>query len=125
MDMKKYIEMGEEKAGNQVKLAKFLNIQPSTLGLVKMGKKSLTAALCLKLAQFIEVDEVKVISASNLIIEKNPERRKIFESYLKGGSKAASFALIAVFLSVNLIMTPTPANASQQTFDMAEEFILC
>ena len=113
--MKKYIEIGEKKAGKQIELANYLNIQSSTLRLVKQGKKSLTTAMCIKLARYIEEDELEVIAASNLIIEKDEERRKIFESCFKKTSKAASFIIAALFLAVISITSPNPANASQST----------
>lgn len=122
MEMKKYIELGEEKAGSQKKLAEYLDTRYTTLGLVKSGKKSLTTALCIKLARYIEEDELKVIAASNLIIEKDENRRKIFESCF---SKVASFTIAAFFLAVISIMTPSPANAEPEPVRITEQYILC
>ena len=122
MEMKKYIELGEEKAGSQKNLAEYLDTRYTTLGLVKSGKKSLTTALCIKLARYIEEDELKVIAASNLIIEKDEKRRKIFESCF---SKVASFTFAAFFLAVISIMTPSPANAEPAPVRIAEQFVLC
>ena len=115
MEMKKFIEMGEKKAGSQAKLAEIIDTRYTTLVAVKAGKKSLTTATCMLLAQYIGVEEVKVISASNLIIEKDEKRRKIFENYLKETDKAASFVVAALFLAVISITSPNPANASQAT----------
>jgi transcriptional regulator with XRE-family HTH domain len=112
MEMKKFIEMGEKKAGKQIELAKYLNIQASTLGLVKQGKKSLTAALCIKLARYINVDELEVIAASNLIIEKDEERRKIFESCLKKTSKAAGVTAAAIVISILTLAPIAPTGAT-------------
>jgi len=80
--MKKYIEIGEKKAGKQIELARILNVRDSTLRLVKSGNNGLPDAICIKLADYIEVDPLHVIAASNLVTEKNEERRKIFESCL-------------------------------------------
>lgn len=115
MEMKKFIEMGEKKAGKQIELAKYLNIQASTLGLVKQGKKSLTTALCIKLARYIEVDELEVIAASNLIIEKDEERRKIFESCLKKTSRAATVTIAAFIISILTLAPITPTHAVQNS----------
>lgn len=109
MDMKIYIEMGEKRAGKQSELAKYLNVRYTTIGLVKSGKRGLPEALCIKLARYIDEDEIKVIAASNLVTEKDEERRKIFESCF---SRAASFTIAAFFVAVISIMTPSPANAS-------------
>lgn len=106
MEMRDYVEKGEKKAGSQVKLAEYLKIQASTLGLVKQGKKSLATAHCIKLARYIDADEIKVIAASNLIIEKDEEKRKIFESCL-------SWFVVVIFASIMTVMTPSPAEASK------------
>jgi len=112
MKMKTYIEMAEKKAGKQAELAKYLNVRYTTIGLVKSGKRGLPEALCIKLADFIEVNPLAVIAASNLITEKDEERRKIFENCL---SKVASLTSITLLIGVISIMTPPTANASQST----------
>lgn len=122
MEMKKYIELGEKKAGKQIELAKILGVRDSTIRLVKTGHSRLPDALCIKLADFIEVDRLEVIAASNLMTEKNEERRKIFESCF---SKVASFTFAAFFLAIISIMTPSPANAEPQPVRIAEQFVLC
>jgi len=125
MEMKEFIEMGEKKAGKQIELANYLNIQSSTLRLVKQGKKSLTTALCIKLARYIEADELEVIAASNLIIEKDEERRKIFESCLKKTSKVASIAMI---IGATTLLTPSSESfVKTDTYKEtnAGDFILC
>lgn len=80
MKMKTYIELGEKKAGKQIELARILNVRDTTLRLAKSGKKGLPDAICIKLADYLEVDRIEVIAASNLVTEKDEERRKIFES---------------------------------------------
>ncbi len=125
MEMKKYIELGEKRAGKQIELAKILGVRDSTIRLVKTGHSRLPDALCIKLADFIEVDRLEVIAASNLMTEKNEERRKIFESCFKSTSKAASFIVTALFIALISITTPNPANASQARESIAEQFVLC
>ncbi|GJL73527.1 MAG: hypothetical protein NMNS01_27260 [Nitrosomonas sp.] len=112
MEMKKFIEMGEKKAGKQIELAKHLNIRPSTLRIVKSGRTSLPAAICIELARYIDVDELEVIAASNLIIEKNEERRKIFESCFK----TARTASIVIALGAATMISPTTVNAETTTY---------
>lgn len=106
MEMKEFIEKGEKKAGSQKELAEYLGTRYTTLVAVKAGRKSLTTALCIKLARYINEDEIKVIAASNLIIEKDEERKKIFESCL-------SWFVVVIFASVLTVMTPSPAEASK------------
>ena len=122
MKMRNYIEMGEKRAGKQIELARILGIRDTTIRLAKSGKKGLPDDVCIKLADYIEVDRLEVIAASNLVTEKDEEKRKIFESCF---SRAASFTIAAIFMAIISIMTPSPANASQQTIDITEQFVLC
>ena len=122
MELKKYIETGEKRAGNQIELARILGIRDTTLRLAKSGKKGLPDDICIILADYINEDRLEVIAASNLVTEKDDRKRKIFESCF---SRAASFTIAAFFVAVISIMTPSPAKASQQPIDIAEQFVLC
>ena len=82
MNLRDYIEMGEMEAGSQVKLAEFLMMNPANIRNAKRGTQGIPDAMCIKLAKLIGVTEIEVIAASNLVTEKNPERRKIFEGCL-------------------------------------------
>lgn len=109
MKMKEFIERAEAKAGKQIELAKILGVSASYIRLVKAGKNGLSADMCIILADYISADRLEVIAASNLVTEKDEEKRKIFESCF---SRAASFTIAAFFLAVISIMTPSAANAS-------------
>ena len=111
--------MGEKKAGKQAELAKYLNVRYTTIGLVKSGKRGLPEALCIKLADYIGVNPLQVIAASNLITEKDEERRKIFESCF---TRAASviFALAAVTSSALLSL-----KSNAYLIAITEQFVLC
>jgi DNA-binding XRE family transcriptional regulator len=113
MEMRQFIEMGEEKAGGQSKLAEIIQTRYTTLVAVKAGKRSLTAATCIKLARYINVEEIEVIAASNLIIEKDEERRKIFESCLKKAGKVAGTTAAALVISVMTISGNSLINNSE------------
>lgn len=108
MDMKTFIEIGEKKAGKQIELAKLLNVRDTTIRLAKSGKKGLPDAICIKLADYIEVNPLQVIAASNLVTEKDEERIKIFKSCLNRAASIAAAALIFTFSS----MTSSPAHAA-------------
>ena len=82
MNLRDYIEMGEMEAGSQVKLAEFLMMNPANIRNAKRGTQGIPDAMCIKLAKLVKVTEIEVIAASNLVTEKNPERRKIFEGCL-------------------------------------------
>jgi len=82
MYLKEYIEMGEKAAGNQVKLATYLEQNDSNVRKMKQDKRGLPDPMCIKLAHLIGVDPLHVIAASNLVTEKNTARRKLLESCL-------------------------------------------
>lgn len=124
MEMREFIEMGERKAGKQVMLAKYLNVKPSTLRIVKSGRTSLTTALCIKLARYIEVDELEVIAASNLIIEKDEERRKIFESCLKKAGKAAGTTAAALVISASALPSNSLINNAETQMNLQKYTLL-
>lgn len=102
MDMKKYIEDAEKKAGKQIELAKMLGVSASYIRLIKAGKSGLSADMCIVLADFIGADRLEVIAASNLVTEKDERKRKIFESCFR---KVASVAAATVITSI-LTLTP-------------------
>jgi hypothetical protein len=106
MEMKKYIEMGEKAAGSQTKLAEYLGQKTPNLVRIKRGTAGLPNPLCIKLAQLIDVNPLDVIVASDLVTEKNTERRKLLESCF---SKAASIAFVAI---MSMAVTPSPAEAA-------------
>ena len=82
MDLREYIEIGEKAAGNQVKLASYLEQNDSNMRKMKHHKRGLPDPMCIKLAHLIGVDPLHVIAASNLVTEKNSGRRKLLESCL-------------------------------------------
>ena len=117
--MKIYIEMGEKKAGKQIELARFLGIRDTTLRLAKSGKMGLPDAICLKLADYIEVSRLEVIAASNLVTEKDEERRKLFESCFT--TAASVIFLMLVVDNYGLLSSETITSS----LSIASVFVLC
>lgn len=107
MEMKELIEIAEKKAGSQIALAKMLGQFDSSIRQVKSGKKGLPDAVCIELADFLEVDRLAVIAASNLVTEKNEKRKQIFKGCIKGLEKATAMGLI---IATTTILTPTTAE---------------
>lgn len=105
-ELKQFIEIGEKKAGKQIELANILGITDVNIRMAKAGNRGLPDAICFLLADYIDVDAASVIAASNLVTEKNEERRKIFESYLKKSTSAAASLLIAVLATAILTFSP-------------------
>ena len=108
MEMKNYIEEGAKKAGSNKELAKFLGQSQSILSDVKAGKRGLPVVACTQLAEFIGIDPIKVIMASELTTEKDEKKRKILESCFQ---KVASFAAIAVVTSIVTLSMASPVHA--------------
>lgn len=121
MEMKTYIEKAEKKAGKQIELAKKLGISDAYIRMVKTGRRGFSDDICIKLADYIGEDRLEVIAASNLVTEKDEEKRKIFESCFKKTSQAACIGLV---VGLTMIMTPIPTNASYNMNTKAEQFIL-
>jgi hypothetical protein len=103
MNLRDYIEMGEMEAGSQVKLAEILMMNPANIRNAKRGTQGIPDAMCIKLAKLVSVTEIEVIAASNLVTEKNPERRKIFEGCL--------VTLTSIAFAVLLAANPTTSEA--------------
>ena len=119
MEMKTYIEMGEKKAGKQTELGKILGIKENYLRNAKSGRAGLPDAICIKLADYLEVNPLQVIAASNLVTEKDEDRRKVFESCFTRAASAI-FALAAVY------NFPLLSGKSNTYFlAIAEQFVLC
>ena len=76
--------------------------------MVKSHHRGLPDALCLQLADYISVDRLEVIAASNLITEKDEKKRKLFESCF---TKAATIAAAALIFGGSS-MTSSPAHAA-------------
>lgn len=80
MEFRNYIENGERKAGKQTELAKILGISDAYIRAAKRGNRGLPDAICIRLADYINEERLEVIAASNLVTEKDEEKRKVFES---------------------------------------------
>lgn len=117
MEMKNYIEIAEKKAGMQIELAKVLGITASYIRMVKAGKKGFPIEICILLADYIELDRLEVIAASNLVTEKDERKRRILESCFNRGVTAAA---AMAFVGVTSIVSPSPANASQASEQQVE-----
>lgn len=111
MEMKKYLELGEEKAGKQIELAKILGIPDSYIRIVKSGRRGLPADVCIKLADYIGADRLEIIAASNLVTEKDEEKRKIFKSCFTRAASIAAAALI--FAGSSMTSSPSYAAMSE------------
>ena len=112
MNLRDYIEMGEMEAGSQVKLAEFLMMNTANIRNAKRGTQGIPDAMCIKLAKLVGVTEIEVIAASNLVTEKNPERRKFFEGCLATLTSIAFVMLLAANSSTSEAKSMLQNNAT-------------
>lgn len=89
MDLNGYITKGIEAASGVIALADFLGVDRTYLPRARAGKQGLPTYACVKLAQLIGEDERRVIAASELVTEKNPERRAVWLPFVQEIAKSA------------------------------------
>jgi hypothetical protein len=78
MELKQYIEAGIAKCGTAVSLAKLLDQNPNAVRDAKGHRKGLPVYACVMLADLLGIERIEVIAASELVTEKNPERREVW-----------------------------------------------
>ena len=118
MKLRDYIEKAEE-IKTRKELAEYLNVHPQALTSGKNGSAGLPVSACILLADLIKADEILVISASELLTEKKPERRAVFQKKLEAIAASVFFGLVISN------MTPTTANALPIENPTGTHCILC
>lgn len=78
MELRNFIEAGEEKVGGRKPLALILEQAPNAITNAKANRQGLPNYACVKLAELLGVERIEVIAASELVTEKNPERREVW-----------------------------------------------
>lgn len=116
MQMKKFIEEAERKAGKQTELARILGISDAYIRMVKTGKRGFADDICIKLADYIGADRLEVIAASNLVTEKDEEKRKLFESCFQKVASVAAIAIVTFILTLPL-QPPVSAGSTQSLYN--------
>ena len=108
MQINKYIEKAEKKAGTQKELANYLGITTSYIRNAKAGKSGLPEDICIQIADYIGADRLEVIAASKLVTEKDEKKRRIFESCF---TRAASVTAAAIVISILTLPLQKHVNA--------------
>lgn len=83
MELNYYITKGIDAKHGVIALAEYLGIDRTYLPRARAGKQGLPGYACVKLAQLIGEDERRVIAASELVTEKNPERRAVWLPFVQ------------------------------------------
>lgn len=112
MELKEMIEVAAKIAGDQRHLAKVIGVHAGVLTEAKASRRGLPVAACYKLAKILNIDPAAVVAASELITEKNPEKRAVFAPFVLGVPRtAAAWILGLATLATSGALAPTDANA--------------
>lgn len=112
MELRDLIEQSARIAGSQAALAKVIGVHPNDLSAAKAGKRSLPASACGKLADLLGIDRWTVIAASELVTEKNPEKRDYLAPFVRNLPRvAATWAGLAI-AATTASVAPTTAEAN-------------
>jgi hypothetical protein len=108
MKMKIFLDEAEKRVGGRSALVLRLGISSQQITNARAERAGLPIPACIALAEIIGAEPLVIITESELVTEKNEDRRSILKKYAGG-----VMGLIAgLVLSVSLIMTPTPAQAT-------------
>lgn len=119
MKLNEFIETAEKKAGKKTELAKTLKISDGYIRMVKTGRRGFSDDVCIRLADYIGADRLEVIAASNLVTEKDEEKRKLFESCFTHAASVI-FLLVTVYNFASF-----PSETSTSVLAAAVYYILC
>jgi len=113
MELRDYIEAGKLKTGTLEELAKQLGMDRPNLSSAKAHRRGIPAYAISKLASILEIDPQVITAASELVTERNEEKRSYWLPFVTNAQnfgKMASYALITGI--VTNFVTSTPAEAA-------------
>lgn len=93
-------------------LARNLGVSKPAISDYYNGKRAPDDFACLKIAQALGKPLDSVIATVKAASEKDETRRAAWENYMKRLGGFAASVVFALCVTVTLIVTPTPANAS-------------
>jgi hypothetical protein len=111
MELRLMIEIAAKKEGSIRNLAKVLGVTDSNLTSAKMGRRGLPAMACGKLAEILGIDRWTVIAASELVTEKNEEKRAYFSPFVLNSLASLATAVGAA----SLALSPNDSHAANDT----------
>ena len=89
MELGQLIELGYGVTKSHTDLANLLGVARNSLTDAKAGRRGLPSFACFRLADLIGIDAKAVIAASELVTEKNPEKRAVFAPFVMGNAEHA------------------------------------
>lgn len=111
MQLREMIILAAQKVGNQEELAKVIGTSGKHLTEAKAGRRGLPAMACGKLAEILGIDRWTVIAASELVTEKNEEKRAYFSPFVLNSLASLATAVGAA----SLALSPNDSHASNDT----------
>ena len=113
MELRDYIEAGKMKIGTLEALANQLGMDRPNLSSAKAHRRGLPPYAVSQLAHLLEVDTEVITAASELVTERNEQKRAYWLPFVQNAQtfgKAASYALILAI--VTNFVTPNSAEAA-------------
>jgi hypothetical protein len=117
MDLHEMIETAAKQCASVRELAQKIGVSDSNLTAAKAGRRGLPNSACGKLAEILNIDRWVVVAASDLVTEKNPEKRAYLTPFVLALPRKAATWIIAI-ASAAMIGTPAPTEAhAHDTFN--------
>lgn len=106
MDLKDQLNRAEKLLGGRQALAEALDLNPDAITAAKANRRGLPVFACVELAKLINVDPMTVISASELVTEKNERRKAVFFPFVQmaGFARLSMIALLAAISACLLVV---------------------
>lgn len=121
MKIADYLEMAKMITGSDYETAKRMDVTKQAISNWRRGTSHPDSYACSRLAEILEIPELKVIATNGIETEKSEERREYWKKKLIDlGGIAAS-----LLLGVNIIVTPHPAEAAPLAQASGSHCILC
>ena len=114
MELRDYINLGIVEYGTVSALADELGLQRESLSAAKSHRRGIPAYAIAKLSEILEVDPRVIMAASELVTERNNEKREYWLPFVENTLNMGRLAKLVVILGiVTNLMTPQPAEAAQ------------
>lgn len=107
----KYLEQVRQKYAlkNNAALSKKLEVSESAISLYMKGQRVMDEETCLRVALALEIDPLQVLMAAGIDRAEKAGQKSLWEVF---SMRTATAAALVLATSVNLFLTPTPAEAA-------------
>lgn len=114
MELRDYINLGIVEYGTISALADELGLQRESLSAAKSHRRGIPAYAIAKLSEILEIDPVVIMAASELVTERNNEKREYWLPFVENTLNMTRLAKLVLILGiVTNLMTPTASEAAQ------------